>query len=214
MTQPGYPPQGQPQYAQPQAAQRPGYPQQPQQQYAQQPGYPQQPQQQYAQQPGYPQQPQQQYAQQPGYPQQQYAQRPGYPQQGQRYAAPASPYGAPRGYASGRGTMRGAAMPPLRVIHDHATLADAAYFADGCGALIAIGDGALTFTPTGGEEPLVIPTGEITDVRLNLVVGKEIGAFHIQTRKGLYLNLAIETGKREDARTAVDELRKQLGLGE
>ena len=31
---------------------------------------------------------------------------------------------------------------------------------------------------------------------------------------GLYLHLATESGKREDARTAVEELRKQLGLSE
>jgi hypothetical protein len=46
------------------------------------------------------------------------------------------------------------------------------------------------------------------------VVGKEVGAFHILTRKGLYLHLATESGKREDARAAVEELRRRLGLGE
>ena len=229
--QPGYPPPPQPQVAQqpgyppppqPQVAPQPGYPPQGQPQYAQQPGYPPQGQPQYAQQPGYPPQGQPQYAQQPGYPPQgqpQYAQQPGYPPQGRpqyapRYAAPASPYGAPRGYAAPRGAMRGTAMKPLRVVHDHAVLGDAAYFADGCGALIGFDNGALTFTPSGGESPLVIPAGEVSEVRLNAVVGKEIGAFHIMTRKGLYLNLATESGKREDARAAVEELRRQLGLSE
>src|ERR1035437_6362637 len=229
--QPGYPPPAQPQVAQqpgypppaqPQYAPQPGYPPPAQPQYAPQPGYPPPPQPQVAPQPGYPPQGQPQYAQQPGYPPQgqpQYAQQPGYPPQGRpqyapRYAAPASPYGAPRGYAAPRGAMRGTAMKPLRVVHDHALLGDAAYFADGCGALIGFDNGALTFTPSGGESPLVIPAGEVSEVRLNAVVGKEIGAFHIMTRKGLYLNLATESGKREDARAAVEELRRQLGLSE
>jgi len=233
--QPRYPPPAQPQYApqpgypppaQPQYAQQPGYPPPPQPQYAPQPGYPPPAQPQAAQQPGYPPPPQPQYAQQPGYPppaQPQYAQQPGYPPPPQpqyaqappaQYAAAASPYGAPRGYAAARGATRGTAMKPLRVVHDHALLGDAAYFANGCGALIGFDNGALTFTPSGGESPLVIPAGEVSEVRLNAVVGKEIGAFHIMTRKGLYLHLATESGKREDARTAVEELRKQLGLSE
>ena len=105
-------------------------------------------------------------------------------------------------------------MKPIRVVHDHALLGDSAYFSDGCGALIGSASGALTFTPSGGESPLVIPAGEVSDIRLNTTVGKEIGAFHIMTRKGLYLNLATESGKREDARAAVEELRRQFGLTE
>ena len=64
-------------------------------------------------------------------------------------------------------------MKPLRVVHDHALLGDAAYFANGCGALIGFANRALTFTPSGGESPLVIPAGEVSDIRLNAVVGKE-----------------------------------------
>ena len=212
--QPGYPPPAQPQYAQ---QQQPGYP--PPAQMQQQPGYPSPAQPQYAQQqqPGYP--PPAQMQQQPGYPppaQPQYAQQqqPGYPPQPQYAAAPPSPYGAPQGYAMAMATTRGDTMKPIRVVHDHALLGDAAYFANGCGALVAVANGSLTFTPTGGEAPLVIPAAEIADVRLNTVIGREIGAFHITTRKGLYLNLAMESGKREDTRATVDELRKQLGLGE
>jgi hypothetical protein len=72
--------------------------------------------------------------------------------------------------------------------------------------------GNLTFTPTGGETPLVIPASEIIEIRMNTAVAKEAGAFHIITKKGLYLHLAPEGANADEGRADVDELRKELGL--
>ncbi|MGA2185785.1 MAG: tetratricopeptide repeat protein [Bryobacteraceae bacterium] len=212
----GYPPQqagppqpdpsGQPQgYAPPQGGYAP--PQQPQG-YPQQQGAPPQPNpsgqpQGYAPpQGGYapPQQPQ-------GYPQQG-----GYaPQQPQGYPSVA-PYPAPHRYASRR--TRGAEFKPIQVVQDRSRLGDKAYFATACGALLNVDNGDLTFTSACGDEPQVIPASGILEIRMNAVVGKEMGAFHIATRKGLYLDLALESGSREDSRSVVDTLRKELNLGE
>ncbi len=154
--------------------------------------------------------------QQPASPQQPQGQ---YPQQqptGQYgYAPPPSPYGAPSNYQAAYGATRGGPAPkPLKVIHDHSRLGDKDYFEKGCGALLAVQGGNLTFTPGGGETPLVIPASEIREVRLNTTVGRNIGAFHIATKKGLYLNLAPSTGNRDDGRADVDSLRKELGLSD
>jgi hypothetical protein len=185
--------------------------QQPQQpQYAQQPVQPmQQPQQpQYAQQPVQPmQQPQQaQYAPRPPYPQQ--AQYP----QPQQYAQQRAPYGVPAGYTRSQQTKRGDAARSIKVFHDHSRLGDKTYFDPPCGALLLAEDGSLTFTPTGGETPLVIPASEILEIRMNTAVAKDAGGFHIVTKKGLYLALAPEGATPDEGRADVDELRKQLGL--
>ena len=107
---------------------------------------------------------------------------------------------------------RGAGDPPIKVVHDHSQYGDKSFFETYCGALLSVDAGELSFTPGGAEGPLVIPASEILEIRLNLVVGKEVGAFHILTRKGLYLHLALESGNRDEARTVVDSLRQQLGL--
>ena len=148
----------------------------------------------------------------PGYPQQ--AGRQGYPQTtpGQyRPAPPADPY-RPQNNGGQRRATRGESSPPVKVIHDHWRFGDKNYFENSCGALLTVDGGELTFTPGGNEGPRVIPASEILEIRLNTVVGKEIGAFHIITKKGLYLHLALESGNRDDARTVVDGLRQQLGL--
>jgi len=173
---------GQPQTAQYPQAQVPGQPQMAQYPQSQTQGQPQK---------GYP--PQQ--AQYPQY----YAQRP-------------APYGAPAGYARPRQARRGDEAKPIRVFHDHSRLGDANYFEPPCGALLLVEGGNLTFTPTGGEAPLVIPAAEIVEIRMNTAVGKEVGAFHIITRKGLYLHLAPEGATSDEGRADVDELRQQLGL--
>jgi hypothetical protein len=98
------------------------------------------------------------------------------------------------------------------VIHDHSQIGAQAYFEPACGALLAADGANLTFTPSGGEDPLVIPASEIIEIRMNSAVGREIGAFHIITRKGIYLHLAPESGNPEDARSAVANLLKQLRL--
>jgi hypothetical protein len=194
-------PQGQ-QYPQPQA--QPGaqqYPQPQAQQYPQQAQQPRQAQQ-------YPQ------AQQAGmpsresfYPQQQAAQaRPMYAMQR------SSPYGAPGGYARPQQARRGDGPKPIAVFHDHSRLGDKDYFEPRCGALLMAEGGNLTFTPNGGEAPLVIPAAEVIEIRMNTAVGKEVGAFHIITRQGLYLHLAPEGATADEGHADVDELRKELGL--
>lgn len=162
---------------------------------------------------GYP--PAQPYGQQPPGPQAapgQYQQQP----QGQYgYAPPPDPYGAPNNYQRRRGAMRGAAAPPpIKVIHDHSQVGDKDYFEKGCGALLAVDGGNLTFTPSGGEAPQVIPATQIREIRLNTTVGRNIGAFHVVTKKGLYLNLAPASGNRDEGRADVETLRKELGLAD
>ena len=224
-------PQPQPGYAYPQApVGQPGY-QAPANGYSPMPGYapapgqmdpnaqavypqpmPQQqqyaPQQPLAQQPQYVrQQPSQQQPytqQQPMPPQPQYAQQP-------QFAQPA-PYAAPASYMIPAGATRGDRAKPIRVIHDRSRLGDKAYFEKAAGALLAVEGTSLTFTSSGGESPLMIPASEIAEIKLNAVVGKAVGAFHITTKKGLYLNLAPESGDREEARADVEALKKQLGL--
>ncbi len=126
--------------------------------------------------------------------------------------APAmSPYGAPPQYAAM--PMRGAAFAPIKVQHDHAQSGDGVFFGKrACAALIAVEGGNLTFTPAGGEAPLVVPSTDIVDIALNTVVGTQAGAFHVLTRRGLYLHLAPATADPKDGRAAVDALRAALKL--
>lgn len=132
-------------------------------------------------------------------------QMPAYPPQG--YAMPADPYRPPPGYAMAPG-YRGTAAPTFRVVHDHAVSSDTAHFALGCGALVTVEGSSIVFTPGGAEAPRVIPASDILQVRLNTAVGREVGAFHVLTREGLYLHLAPESGKPDDARIVVEGIRR------
>jgi hypothetical protein len=134
------------------------------------------------------------------------------PQRPQQYTQQRAPYGAPAGYARPQQTRRGEAAQSIRVFHDHSRLGDRNYFEPPCGALLLAETGSLTFTPTGGEAPLVIPAAEILEIRMNTEVAKTAGAFHIITKKGLYLGLAPLGETADEGRADVDELRKQLGL--
>ena len=187
------------QYPQPQSQSMPAqqYPQPQSQQYPQPQSQPptQYPQRQAQSMPSQYPQPQAQ-SQQGRYPQQ-YAQRP-------------AAYAAPAGYARPTQARRGDEMKPIRVFHDHSRLGDANYFEPPCGALLAVEGGNLTFTPTGGEAPLVIPATEILEIRMNTAVAKEAGAFHVITKQGLYLHLAPESATADEGRADVDQLRKQL----
>jgi hypothetical protein len=215
MAQPAYPPQQvmapQPQYA-PQ-----GYPQQqstasPQMQpQYQQPQYPQQ---QYPQQMTAPPLQQPAYPRQSSYPQQQPGMyQPGY---GNAYAAPRTaprmPYQADPRY--GRSRVRGEENPAVRVLYDRWSLGDSAYFTTACGALLTVDAGVLTFTSGCGGTPLVIPAAEIAEIAMNVLVGKDIGAFHIATAKGLYLACTGEIGSRDQSREIVEGLKKRLKLSE
>jgi len=206
---------------QPQAYQQPQQQSPPQQQYApQQQPYPPQQQQYPAQQQQYPQttpypQQSQRYTQPAQYQQQPYGtmapQRPQY-RQPPPYAQPRAPYGAPAGYYRPQQARRGSAGQPIKVFHDHSRLGDSNYFDPPCGALLLVENGSLTFTPAGGEQPLLIPTTDIIEIRMNTIVAKEVGAFHIITKSGLYLALAPAEATAEEGRADMDELRKQLGL--
>jgi hypothetical protein len=132
------------------------------------------------------------------------------PYQAGSYAAPRNPYPVAAGYAVRR--RRGDSSAPVRVFYDRSRFGDPAYFENACGALLSAGDGVLTITSGCGEAPLVIPAAEISDVRMNVAIGKEIGAFHIATTKGLYLALATESGSRDDARKLIETLKKDLQL--
>jgi hypothetical protein len=47
---------------------------------------------------------------------------------------------------------------------------------------------------------------------MNTAVGKDSVAFHLVTKKGLYLGLTPGGATPDEGRADVDELRKQLGL--
>jgi len=196
-----YPPQGQP-YPQPQTSGAPqSYPQPQAQPYPPQgQPYPQ------AQVSGAPQ----------AYPQPQAQQ---YPPQGQPYPQ-AAPQMAPNPYAASnrpnaRATTRGSSEAPIKIVHDHFRAGDRAWFENECGALLSVDGGELIFTPgSSADTALAIPAGDIYEIRLNTTAAKELGAFHIATRKGVWLNLAPESGSRDDSRAAIDSLKKLLGIAD
>ena len=97
------------------------------------------------------------------------------------------------------------------MFHDHSRLGDSNYFEPSCRALLVVENGGLTFTPMGGEEPLLIPASDIIEIRMNTLVAKEAGAFHIITKSGLYLALAPAGATAEEGRADMEELRKELG---
>jgi hypothetical protein len=200
-------PQGQ---AQPAYLQQQPYPQQQPQAYPQQQPYPQQ------QQTGYP--AQQPYPQQQPYPTQQGYPAPiGAPNQQPPYGgtgtmrAPGNPYAPPANY--GRRAARGDQTPPIKIFYDRSHAGDSAYFSDPCRALVAVDEaGALTVTPGCGQAPLVIPASEIVDLRMNVAVGKPIGAFHIATARGLYLMCTSDSGTTDQSHEVVRSLKQQLKM--
>lgn len=163
--------------------------------------------------------PQGQYAPAPGYgPQPGYGAQPGYApppqQQAPQYGPavpqypPQAPYMPPNGYRAPQ--VRGGAEA-IRVVHDHSQAGDAAYFGShACGALLRVSGSALTFTPSGGEAPMVIPAAEIVGIAMNATIGAEIGAFHIVTAKGMYLHLAPPSGGAAEGKRMVESLDAQL----
>lgn len=126
------------------------------------------------------------------------------------YVKPADPYIMQGAEKSRR---RGESLKPMRVVHDHSEFGDKAYFETGCGAMLTVEDGALIFT-SSVEAPRSIPASDIVDLHMNVEVGRAVGAFHILTKRGLYLNLAPEAATREQGSQFVAALRKQLGIGE
>ncbi len=172
----------------------------------------------------YPQSPQ--YPQPVQYPQPTQPAAPGIPPPAQGYYPPAAPAGQPQYYAPVQapygapawtpqpGAVRGAKAPVFKVLHDHSRSVDKAYFGNSCGALVSVSGSNLTFTASGGEAPRVIPGADIREIRLNTVVGREAGVFHIATRQGLYLSLAPATSGRDEAEAIIQDLRSRLGMGE
>lgn len=208
--------QPQSQYGQPQSQ----YPQQQTNYPAPQAGYPQSQYPQQQQQPQYAQP--QPYAQQPvqpappqsgSYTQPQNAAS-GQPQQGTDYypVPQPAPYSAPASYQPA-GQTRGDNTPAVKVIYDRSRIAAKDFFSDACGALLTTDGANLIFTPGCGEAPRVIPASDILEIRMNTTIGKTIGAFHIITKKGLYLDLAPASGDRQDGRIYVDDVRNKLGIG-
>jgi hypothetical protein len=161
-------------------------------------------------------QPTPQYPSQQQQPGQQPRQTGQYPQQARQFAQPQqrNPY-ATNAYRPMGGVRRGDDPKPVRVVHDHSRLGDAAYFENGCGALLSVDGTNLLFTPSGdGEAALVIPMREILEIKINTTAAKEVGAFHIATRQGIYLQVAPDSGNRDDARALIEDLRKHLGIVE
>ena len=129
-------------------------------------------------------------------------------------AAVASPYSAPATYAA-PAPLRGAKKAlALNVIHDHSKLGSAAYFEQSCGMLLSAAEAALTIFPKGGEAPLVIPASEIVEIRINSIVGREQGAFHFVTKRGLYVQMMPASASNEETREMVAALREALHLAE
>ena len=107
---------------------------------------------------------------------------------------------------------RGETAAPIKVFHDHSRLGDKNYFEPECDTLLVVEGGNLTVTPSGGETAMVIPAAEILEIRMNIAVAKESGAFHIVTKQGLYLHFAPEGATSDEGRADVDSLRSRLGL--
>ena len=125
--------------------------------------------------------------------------------------APANPYAPPANY--GRRGARGDQAPPMKVFYDRSHAGDSAYFNNPCRALLAVDEGgSLTVTPGCGEASLVIPASEIVDLRMNVAVGKQIGAFHIATAKGLYLTCTSDTGTTDQSLDIIHSLKQQLKM--
>ncbi len=118
-----------------------------------------------------------------------------------------------RNYQPRNGRTRGSDTPVHRVIRDFSGIGSANYFEPSCGALLSTSGENLTLTTACGD-PIIIPANEILELRVNSFAGKEAGMFHISTKQGLYMNLAPESGNREDARSLIDSVRKQLSLTE
>ncbi len=148
-----------------------------------------------------PQQQQSPYPQQSTYPPQQ-------PQQSQQQQTRA--YQRP----AARGRMRGEEEPSFRAIHDQSRVASAHYFDQSYGVLLSVSGTNLTVTSTSGEPLRVIPAADILEIRLNSLIGRDQGVFHIATRQGLYLALAPESLDREQARAMIEALRAKLDLVE
>ncbi|GAC1424253.1 MAG: hypothetical protein NVS9B15_17040 [Acidobacteriaceae bacterium] len=98
------------------------------------------------------------------------------------------------------------------MLYARSRLGDPDYFALACGALLTSDGSSLIFTPACNQTPRVIPFTDVLEVRSNVLVGREIGAFHILTRKGLYLDLAPFNGDREAGRRDVESVHKLLGI--
>lgn len=131
--------------------------------------------------------------------------------QAQGYLPPADPYVAPRSYKLL--TVDGETPTlPQRVVYDRSVLGSLAFFADACGALLQVNGQNLTFTPACGPAPRVIPASEILEIAMNSLVGANKGGFHIATRKGLYLNLILESGSTGDTQALIEKLRARLSL--
>jgi len=127
--------------------------------------------------------------------------------------AAANPYAAPANYARRR--TRGEQAAPVKVFYDRSQAGDAAYFEDPCPALLAVdSEGSLTITPGCGEASLVVPASVIVGIRMNVAVAKEVGAFHIETAKGLYLMCTGESGTRDESLRILRSLGQQLNLSD
>jgi hypothetical protein len=147
--------------------------------------------------------------------------QPAYPGQGapNAYGRPSySPPAGPAPYANASfkpraGRVRGGDDEPVfRVVHDHSHIGNKTYFEESCGGLLSVSGTNLTFTGSGGEAPRVIPASDILEIRLNSVMGRDAGVFHISTRQGLYLTLAPESQDREQARSLIEAIRANLSL--
>lgn len=150
-----------------------------------------------------------------GPPTQPYPQTQQYPPQ--QYQPQAMPMGNPYAgsqYRPPAGRRRTGEEPVFRVVHDHARITDTNYFDTFCGALLSVSGTNLTFTSGAAEGAVVIPMADIVEIRVNSLLGKETGLFHIITREGLYLSLAPESQDRDQARQLIEAISTRLGITE
>jgi hypothetical protein len=125
--------------------------------------------------------------------------------------APTNPYAPPANY--GRRSTRGDQAPPIKIFYDRSHAGDSAYFSDPCPALLAVDEqGALTVTSGCAEAPMVIPSSEIVNLRMNVAIGKQIGAFHIETAKGLYLMCTSDSAAPDRSLEILHSLTQQLKM--
>lgn len=128
-------------------------------------------------------------------------------------ASAAAPY-QNANYSPRTGRNRGGDVPVFRVMIDRSSIQATNYFEPACGALLSVSGENLTLTTACGEAPSVIPASDVLDIRLNSLIGREMGAFHISTKQGFYVSMAPESRGREDSRALIESIRKQLTLPE
>ena len=102
----------------------------------------------------------------------------------------------------------------MQLIQDLSRVGALNYFEPSESVAVQAVEGGLRLWPAGSGPEMWIPVADVIDLRMNSVVAKDLGAFHLATRNGLYLNLMLPSGNIDAAAQLLADLREQLGLSE